>query len=75
MDLLRQQIFSSAALAQNQHGRIRRRHSVSHFECAPHLRRASDHLAELSFRRQAPLEHIIFFFQAGQLQQICHSLS
>ena len=37
VNLLRQQIFSRAALSQNQHGRIRPRHAVRYFKCSAHL--------------------------------------
>ena len=63
MNLLRKQILSRAALSQYQHRRIRRRHAVPHFERAPHLRRAADHLAELPFGRQTPPQGVIFFFK------------
>ena len=74
MNLLRHQIFSRAALAENQNGRIGRCNTVANFKRAPHLRRAANHSAELPFSRQLAPQRRIFFFQSGELQQIRQTL-
>ncbi len=74
MNLLRQQILPRAAFSQDQHSGVRRGHAVRHLEGTAHLRRASNHLAKLSFGRQTSPQRIIFFFKRRQLQQIPHAL-
>ncbi len=74
MDFLRQQVLSRTALSQNQHRRICRRHAVRHFERAPHLGRAADHLAELPFGGKPAAQRIVFFFKDRELQQVRHAL-
>ena len=46
MDRAREQLLAGAALADDQHGRIRRRDAIDHREQLAHQRRLADHLAE-----------------------------
>ena len=46
MDRAREQLLAGAALADDQHGRIRGRDAIDHREQLAHQRRLADHLAE-----------------------------
>ena len=72
MDGLRDELFSGAAFARNQHGAVRGAHDFDHLEELLHLLALSDEISHTVDFLELTLQVSVFFTQPPVLERVVH---